>query len=183
MALTILCGEAAFWLLLASALAVRRRPGRRRLGAGLLLALPALDALLLALAAIDLRSGNPPGAAHALAAIYVGFTSMLGRRAMAGADRWFAHRFAQAPRPARAASRGWAAVRREFALWTRGIAAWAIAGGLGGALLACSSRADRFEQGPLWLGFSLSSIVAWFAFGPLWSLLLLQRAPRGRHRR
>ncbi len=66
--------EAAFWVVLAAALAARYLLKRARLSRALLLALPVVDLLLLAFTALDLRSGTPAAFAHGLATAYVGFT-------------------------------------------------------------------------------------------------------------
>jgi len=70
----ILGCEAAFWLLLVLALVVRYVLRRKQLSRALLFALPAVDMLLLATTALDLRAGTPATFAHGLATAYVGFT-------------------------------------------------------------------------------------------------------------
>ena len=93
--------EIGFWVLIAlglTALYVLRRP---RLGAVLLILTPVVDLVLLAAAALDLRGGGEASFAHALAAIYLGFSVAYGHRMVRWADVRFAHRFAGGPAPAK----------------------------------------------------------------------------------
>jgi hypothetical protein len=78
--------EVAFWLVLLAALAVRYLLRRDALSRWLLLALPAIDLLLLAFTALDLRAGTTATFAHGLAAAYVGFTVAFGPIAIQWAD-------------------------------------------------------------------------------------------------
>jgi hypothetical protein len=167
--------EIAFWLLLMLALVVRYVLQRNALSRALLLALPAADLLLLAFTALDLRAGTPATFAHGLATAYVGFTIAFGGVAVRWADRRFAHRFAGGPPPVAAPKYGWPAVRYEFALWLRCIAAWAITVALLAGLIAYIDSEAVTKSLSVWFGIASASIVAWFVFGPLWSLLFFRR--------
>src|SRR6478735_3532234 len=118
--------EAAFWLVLALALAARYLLQRERLSRGLLFALPGVDLLLLAFTTVDLASGTPAAFAHGLATAYVGFTVAFGPILVKWADQRFAHWVKAGPPPEKAPSRGWPAVRYEFGLWFRCIVACVI---------------------------------------------------------
>lgn len=167
--------EAAFWLVLALALAARYLLERENLSRALLLSLPVIDLLLLAFTAVDLKSGTPATFAHGLATAYVAFTVAFGSVAVRWADERFAHRFAAAPPPAKPPAYGWPAVRYEFGLWFRCILASAIAIVLLIALIAFID--DESVTAPLrsWFQISAAWTIAWFIFGPAWSLVFFRR--------
>jgi hypothetical protein len=168
--------EAAFWIVLAIALAVRYVLRRERLSRVLLLALPAVDILLLIFTALDLRAGSPPTFAHGLALAYIGFTVAFGPVLVRWADRHFAHRFAGGPSPAVEAPLGWAAVRSELDLWLRCIVAWAITLAIMIALMAYLDDEAVTRALTIWFRIALGSVFLWFLFGPLWSVVFFRRA-------
>ena len=161
--------------MLALALTARYLLRRERLSRGLLLSLPVLDLLLLAFTAIDLKAGTSATFAHGLATAYIGFTVAFGSVAVRWADQHFAHRFAAGPLPDKLPTRGWLAVRHEFALWLRCIVAWIITLVLLSALITYVSN-DAITQ-PLhaWFRIAFGSVLLWFIFGPCWSLLFVRR--------
>lgn len=167
--------EAAFWVVLVAGLAVRYLLRRERLSRGLLLALPAIDLVLLAFTAMDLNSGTPADFAHGLATAYVGFTVAFGSIAVSWADARFAHRFAGGPPPEKAPDRGWQAVRHEFELWFRSIVAWVITVVLLSALIAWINDAANTARLMDWYRIAFGSVVLWFIFGPLWSLVFFRK--------
>jgi len=171
----IVACEVAFWLVLLASLAARYLWRRAQLGRRLMFSLPLLDLLLLLFAALDLSAGTPATLAHGLAAVYVGFTVMLGPLAVRWADARFAHRFAGGPLPAKAPTLGWPAVRFEFALWLRCVGAWAIALALIAALIGVLGRGPSTQPLELWFKVGAACIFFWFVFGPAWSLLLFRR--------
>ncbi len=95
----ILACEIGFWVAIVLGLTVRYLLRRPTLGAVLLVMAPVLDLVLLVATALDLRSGAEPGSAHALAAIYLGFSVAYGHAMIRWADVRFAHRFAGGPPP------------------------------------------------------------------------------------
>lgn len=95
----ILACEIGFWVAIVLGLAARYLLRRPALGAALLVMAPVLDLVLLVATALHLRSGAEPGAAHALAAIYLGFSIAYGHAMIRWADVRFAHRFAGGPAP------------------------------------------------------------------------------------
>lgn len=95
----ILACEIGFWVAIVLGLAARYLLRRPVLGAALLVMAPVLDLVLLVATALHLRSGAEPGAAHALAAIYLGFSIAYGHAMISWADVRFAHRFAGGPAP------------------------------------------------------------------------------------
>ena len=168
--------EAAFWVVLAAALAIRYLLQRPQLSRIFLWALPAVDLLLLIFTALDLRSGTVATFAHGLATAYVGFTLAFGDVLVTWADQHFAHRFAAGPAPTAAPDRGWVAVRYEFALWLRCIVAWIIALPLLIALIAFIRRRRQDAETRELVPFAFGSIVLWFVFGPLWRLVFFRRS-------
>ena len=170
--------EVAFWLVLLLSFVARYLLHRDTLSRWLLLSLPIIDVLLLVFTAFDLNSGTTATTAHGLAAAYVGFTISFGSTAVRWADTQFAYRFASGAVPARAPTRGWKAVRFDFELWLRSIAAWIIAFALLEALIAFVDN-DAITQ-PLyaWYKFGFGCVFFWFIFGPAWSLLLVRRRER-----
>lgn len=113
----ILAAEVAFWVVLASGLAVRYLLRMRRLGGALLLGVPLIDVLLLTATAIDLRGGGEMGTGHGLAVLYLGFTVGYGHHLVRWADGHAAHRFGGAPRPAKPPRFGAARARHEWRTW------------------------------------------------------------------
>ena len=104
----ILACEIAFWAAILLGLAARYLLRRPKLGAGLLIAAPAIDVVLLALVAIDLLGGGTASWEHGLAAIYIGFSVAFGHQIISWADAHFAHRFAGGPKPRALAGRQYA---------------------------------------------------------------------------
>lgn len=167
--------EAAFWLLLVLALAVRYLFRRSRLSRTLLFALPAVDVLLLVFTAMDLRAGTPATLAHGLATAYVGFTIAFGAVAVEWADQRFAHWFAGGPPPFTTPARGWPVIRYDLALWLRCILAWVITLALLLALIAYVDNEANTQALNIWFRIAFGSVILWFIFGPVWSLLTFRR--------
>ena len=163
--------EVAFWVVLLLGLAARYLLRRRTLSRLLLLSLPLLDLALLAFTALDLRSGAQATFAHGLAAAYVGFTVGFGGLTVAWADRHFAHRFAGAPAPPKAPTRGWPALRYELVLWARCLIAVAITLVLIAALIALVGDDTATQALREWFWIAIGCAFFWFIFGPLWTLL------------
>jgi hypothetical protein len=171
----IVACEVGFWLVLLAALVTRYLLRRERVSWLLLLALPAIDLLLLAFTAMDLRSGRPATFAHGLAAAYVGFTVAFGPITVAWADRHFAHRFADGPEPAGLPERRWLAVRYELGLWLRCIVAAAITIALLVALIAYVDDDQITAALNRWFGIAVGSVIFWFVFGPVWTLVFFRK--------
>ena len=175
-ALIIGC-EAAFWVVLALALAVRYLLRRETVSRYLLFLLPAVDLLLLLFTALDLKSGTPATFAHGLATAYVGFTVAFGALVVAWADERFAHRFAGGPAPSANPKHGWPAIRYEMRLWLRSLLAWAIALVLIVALIAFIDQREQTKELENWFMFAAGSTFFWFLFGPLWILVFSMKSP------
>ena len=175
-ALIISC-EVAFWLVLLASLVARYGLRRVALSRWFLHALPAIDLLLIAFTALDLRGGTVATTAHGLAAAYVGFTVAFGSVAVRWADTQFAYRLASGPPPPLAPS-GWNAVRFDLELWLRCIAAWIISFVLIELLVAYVGNEAVTEPLYAWHKFGFGCVFFWFVFGPVWSLLLVRRRKR-----
>jgi hypothetical protein len=98
LAVVIAC-EIGFWVVIALGLLARYVLRWRRTGAALLALTPVVDLVLLTATAIDLRSGATASFAHALSALYLGFSIAYGHALVRAADIRFAHRFAGGPAP------------------------------------------------------------------------------------
>ncbi|MGH8107603.1 MAG: hypothetical protein ACREO1_02655, partial [Arenimonas sp.] len=130
-----------------------------------------LDLALLIFTAIDLGSGTAASFAHGLAAAYVGFTVAFGGVAVSWADQRFAHRFANAPAPSKAPTRGWPALRYELLLWLRCLVAVAITMVLLLGLIVFVNNEAATEALNEWFGIAISCAIIWFIFGPVWVLV------------
>ena len=121
----IAAAEIGFWALVLGGLTARYGLHRRRLSTLMLAAVPAVDVLLLTVTAVDLARGAEAGWSHGLAAVYLGFSVMLGPPLIASLDRRFA---GAPPQPV-----------NEWALWLRAVAASALSA-------AAAGRADADRQ-------------------------------------
>jgi hypothetical protein len=174
----IIGAEVAFWVTLALGLAARYLFRRRRASRVILLCVPLIDLALIALTAIDLGVGAEPDAVHALAVVYLGFTIGFGHSVIAWADRWFAYRFAEGPRPTKPPTSGPAYVRRMWAEWGRVVVAWALAtpGLIVLAFVSGAGIPDSWTAAwsdPLWsMALRLTGIAGiWFVAGPVYAMV------------
>lgn len=97
--IAIVVCEVAFWVAIIAGLAARYLLRKPRLGSALLILAPVIDAVLLALVAVDLLGGGTASWQHGLAAIYIGVSIAYGKRMVAWADAHFQHRFSGGPAP------------------------------------------------------------------------------------
>jgi hypothetical protein len=144
----IIACEIGFWVLLVSGLAARYVLRARRLSTALLLAVPLVDVLLLAISVVDLRRGGEAGAAHGLAAVYIGVSVAFGHQMISWADQRFAHRFAGGPAPQRPPRAGRAHAARERRQWLRHLLAYLVAAGV--LALFTALVGDLSRVAPLW---------------------------------
>ncbi len=171
-AAAIIAAEVGFWVLLAGGLAARYLLGRPRLGAALLIAVPAVDVALLVVTAADLARGASADWTHGLAAIYLGVSIVFGPSFIRAADARVARRVGR-PAPAPAPARPSAADRlaAQWRLWGRAVLAAGLAAAILGALVAVGGPADTRA---LWSGggwFAQLALVAgaWLVLGPAWT--------------
>ncbi|GAA3338198.1 hypothetical protein GCM10020358_17400 [Amorphoplanes nipponensis] len=157
-ALIVAC-EIGFWVLLGAALVARYPLRARALSTALLLAVPLVDVVLLAATVVDLRRGGTAGVTHGLSAVYLGISVAFGHQLVAGADQWFAHRFAGGPAPVRPPRTGRAHAARERRQWLRHALAYALAA----AVLAVLTLA---------VGDPGRTAALWSVLGP-WTLVLV----------
>ena len=162
----ILACEVAFWVLLGAGLTARYVWRRPRLGWTLLLGSPAADVALLALTAVDLHRGSAATQAHALAAVYIGFTIAFGHSLVAWADRRFAHHFAGGPPPAARTAGGQLRVRHEWREFGKATLAWAISVAILLGLAAMVDDVQRAQALLTYVGVLSVVLVIWFLTGP-----------------
>jgi hypothetical protein len=141
----LIAAEIAFWVLLLGGLTARYLLRRPHLGAALLLATPLVDVVVLGFSVADLRGGATATVMHGLAAVYIGVSVAFGPSIVRWADARFAHRFADAPAPARPPRSGPAHAARERRSWARHLLAWAIGVSLLLAGVALGGDAERTE--------------------------------------
>lgn len=162
--------EIGFWVLLAAGLLARYALRLRRTGAVLLLCVPLVDLVLLAATVIDLRGGAPAGAAHGLAAAYLGYSVAFGHSMVRWADERFAHRFAGGPPPTRSPKYGAARVRHEWREFGKAALATAVACALLLAMITLVGDADRTRALDAWLG-RLGFVLAVWSLWPITTTL------------
>ena len=172
MVVAIVACEIGFWIVLAAGLVARYGLRRPRLGAGLLLCVPVVDVVLLVLTRVDLRRGAEPETAHALAALYLGFSVAFGHDLVRSADVRVAHRFAGGPAPvAKPAGGTPERLRLEWRSFRLAALAAAVAATVLGALLLVTP--DDTDTAPLLSVLPTMGVVlvVWLALGPIWELL------------
>ncbi|MER7006917.1 hypothetical protein ABT297_28310 [Dactylosporangium sp. NPDC000555] len=160
--------EIAFWVLLAAGLLARYPLRRPRAGAVLLAVTPVVDLVLLVVAGADLSNGGVAGRAHALAAVYLGFSVAFGPSLVRWADVRFAQRFAGGPPPRVVPKRGPERVRHEWREWGKAVLAAAIAVALlqGGRLWIDDPRRTEALQGMT--GLIGLVVGVWLVGWPVW---------------
>ncbi|PZF59557.1 hypothetical protein DEJ23_00480 [Curtobacterium sp. MCSS17_008] len=145
----IVACEVGFWVAVAGGLALRYLAGQRRAGAVVLALAPVIDAVLLAVTALDLARGGRADWMHGLAALYIGVSLAYGRRMVAWADARFAHWRQGRPLPPRPT--GWAHTRACWADVVRTLLAVVIAGAVVGVFLLAFGTGTR-----------TAALVGWF---------------------
>lgn len=163
----IIAAEMLFWVFLFGGLATRYLLGRKRLGMALLLGSPIADAVLLALTAIDLHNGAVATQAHALAAVYLGFTVAFGHDIVRWADVRFAHRFAGGPAPGRRPRVGPERVAREWREFRKAGLAAAVTATILGLLAIIAGDIARAEALLSYFVVLGVVLVIWFLTGPV----------------
>ncbi|MGY1718731.1 hypothetical protein ACI8AG_06770 [Blastococcus sp. SYSU DS0552] len=165
-ALVVAC-EVGFWCLLGAGLIARYLLRLRRTSAVLLAGAPMLDLALLIASVLDLRSGSTAGAAHGLAAVYIGFSVAFGSVTLRWADQRFAHRFAGGPPPVRPPKDGQARARYEWQLWARALAGWTVACGLLGLAILAVDDPARTTHLTGWIDGLTAGVIIWALAWPL----------------
>nr|WTB33384.1 hypothetical protein OG781_31390 [Streptomyces sp. NBC_00830] len=166
----ILVCEIAFWAFLVLGLLARYALRARRLGGALLLCVPLADLALIVFSVVDLRTGGTggtAGAAHGLAAVYLGVSIGFGPEIVRRADARFAHRVAGGPAPAKPPEPGPARVRYEWQLWLRCLLACSLAAAL--TFVMSLLAAPGAHASGLWnlvAQFGLVTLV-WLVAGPV----------------
>lgn len=141
-AMIVAC-EIAFWVFIISGLVCRYLLRRPKLGAALLAASPLADLVLLTVTFVDLRTGGTATFAHTLAALYLGFSLVYGRRLVRWADNWAAYWADHAPRPPRRSGRAYA--KDCWADVGRTLLSVSIAGALISALIWSATNTEAAQ--------------------------------------
>ncbi|MFC3848648.1 hypothetical protein ACFORJ_00490 [Corynebacterium hansenii] len=168
MVYAIIACEIGFWLLIALGLVARYPLRRPRLGLVLLALTPVVDVALLAFTVIDLRAGGQPGWAHGLAALYLGYSVMFGKRAIAWADRTYRRRVRgeQVPDPVAGSK-----LRREWADFGRAVVAAGIAAVVLEVCVALAGGGPEAMALRDWHPRIGVVLFFWFVTGPAWVML------------
>lgn len=162
--------EIGFWLLIAAGLSARYLLRRPKLGAIVLALVPALDVVLIAAVALDLRGGAEVTTVHRIAGLYLGISVAFGAYLVRWADVRFAHMFADGPAPVKMPKHGAVAFRHECAMFARWLLAAAITAV---AVLGLTlTVADGAQSSALWEVYPLIGLITaiWLVTGPVWTL-------------
>jgi hypothetical protein len=163
----IVACEVGFWCLLGAGLVARYVMRLPRMSAVLLAGAPVLDLVLLIASVLDLRSGSSAGAAHGLAAAYIGFSAAFGSTTLRWADQRFAHRFASGPPPQRPPRYGQARARYEWRLWSRALLGWTVTCGLLGLAILTVGDPGRTAHLTEWINGLTAGLLIWALAWPL----------------
>jgi len=175
--IAIIACEIAFWVAILAGLTTRYLLRRPRVGAGLLIAAPLIDVVLLILVAADLVGGGVASWHHGLAAIYIGVSIAYGKSMVAWADVRFTHRFAGGPAPVRLDGRKYTAKCWVDVVRTA-IAAGIAAAILGGLILLVDDphRSEALQAFIPILGFVLGIDILWAVSYTVWPRKSLKNA-------
>ena len=168
MVYAIIACEIGFWVLIALGLLARYPLGRPRLGLVLLALTPVVDVALLVFTVIDLRSGGQPGLAHGLAALYLGFSVVFGKRAIAWADR--AYRLKVRGEDVAEPDAG-SKARKEWVDFGRAIVAAGIAAAVLELCVVIAGGGPEAQALREWYPRLGLVLTIWFVTGPLWVML------------
>lgn len=171
----IIACEVGFWVAVLSGLVARYILGAGRLGTGLLLCAPLIDAVLLVAVTLHLSTGATASWHHGLAALYIGFSVTYGHRMVAWADTRFAHRFAGGPAPSRLAGAEY--TRRCWGDFLRTLGAALIAGGILAAMSWWIGDPNRTEALTGWNGILGIAVVAEFVWALSYTIWPRRPAP------
>ncbi len=177
----ILVADIAFWVVLLGGLALRYIVRDTRLSSFVLALVPLIDLALLVFVTVDVAAGAPPSWAHALAAVYLGFTVAFGHPTITRTDAWFHHRYAGGPKPVKPAKGSDEALRSAWSTWLRLLVTVAIAVAGLTAMILLEGHGRPGSPGaalrhPYW---ATAGLLVAIAAG--WSLSVV-RASRGRVR-
>jgi hypothetical protein len=173
----IVACEVGFWLLLFSGLFARYGLRQKTVSSVLLFCVPLVDVVLLVATVADLQRGAEATFAHGLAAAYVGFTVTFGGIAVQWADARFAFWYADGPSPGSAPSHSLDLLIYEARLWLRCVLAAVITICLVYLAIRIVADPERTRDLELWLTMPFWTVVLWFVFGPLWSVVFSWKAP------
>ncbi|PLS16096.1 hypothetical protein CVD28_18810 [Bacillus sp. M6-12] len=122
----IVACEIGFWVLILIGLFTRYILKRKKLGAIFLWSTPIIDLLLIIATVIDLQNGQTATFFHGLAAYYIGMTAAFGHQLIDWADKRFAYRYSNGPKPMKKAKYGAEYAKNERKGWYRHLLGWVI---------------------------------------------------------
>jgi peptidoglycan/LPS O-acetylase OafA/YrhL len=131
----ILAGEIMFWVFVVAGLVCRYVFQKKRIGKFLLWCTPLIDLVILLFTVMDLKNGATANIFHGLAAIYIGVSIVFGKSMIDWADKRFAYRYNQGPKPQKAPKYGKIRARNERRGWFMHLFAWLIGCGLLAAMI------------------------------------------------
>lgn len=176
MLIPILVCEIAFWVVIVLGLTARYVLRLRRLGAALLVGVPVVDLVLLVFIVIDLRGGATAHFTHGLGAVYLAVSIVYGHRLVAWADRWFAHRFDGASRPAKVRRYGMVRAGHEWKEFGILLLALVLSAAVLLGCIALAGDSSRTGELEAWFGrLGLVALVA--AIWPVGYTLFPAKAP------
>lgn len=170
--------EITFWIMLFSGFAARYVFGLKQLSFYILLCVPLVDLFLLLFTLFDLNNGGNATFAHGLASAYIGFTVAFGSSLIRWTDKWFAYKFSDGPHPSSKGKSGWALIIEDLTLWLRCLGAVVIIYVLLLLMINFVDDSSKTEALNIWLKIPFFTVLFWFIFGPLWSLIFFKRAPQ-----
>ncbi|WP_424188936.1 hypothetical protein ACOBQX_11455 [Actinokineospora sp. G85] len=171
MVFLIVACEVAFWVLLALGLLARYVLRRKRTSTVLLAATPVIDLVLLTVAVVDISGGAEATSAHALGAVYLGFSVAFGPGLIRWADQRAAHRLAGGPPPRRKPRGGPERIAHEWRQWGKAVVACGIAAAVLALLSFVVGEPDRTEVlWDRWLPRTGWVVGIWLLAGPLSTL-------------
>lgn len=168
MVYAIIACEIGFWVLIALGLLARYPLGMSRLGLVLLALTPVVDVALLAFTVIDLRSGGQPGLVHGVAALYLGFSVVFGKRSVEWADRAYRRkvRGEHVVKPATGSK-----LHREWVNFGLAVVAAGIAAVVLELCVVMAGGGVEAQTLRDWHPRLVLILVIWFITGPVWELL------------
>jgi hypothetical protein len=186
MVTAIITCEIGFWVLIVAGLLTRYPLNRPRTGLILLAATPVVDLLLLIFTVTDLRTGGEPGAAHGIAALYLGFSVVFGRRMVAWADRAYRRRVRHETVPDTRPTTWSGKLHDEIIDFGRALLAAVLAAVILEICVLLVSGTPHQAQATDtlrgWYGTLGIILTVWLVTGPVWQLFSKPDAPTGARR-
>ncbi|WP_231286605.1 hypothetical protein [Corynebacterium timonense] len=162
----IVVAEVLFWILLLGGLFTRYALRAPRIGAGLLIATPVVDFVLLVLTYVDLSTGESANFAHGLSALYIGYSIAVGPTIIRTLDKRFARRFGESEESdSKGSDPETDGYEKAMSTWKRVCMASLIS-----VILLCAGILVTGLQDAFWLIYwvvvAVFIVVLWWFIGP-----------------